>query len=352
MLSRLHAHHPLRLFFVSGCITILTFATVFVLLGWQAALVALMLTIIELTFSFDNAIINARVLTKMSPFWQKMFMTLGILIAVFGMRVVFPIVIVMASSGLGWGHVINLALHQPDLYAQTLQKAHPSIASFGGMFLLMLTLHFFFDSTRSIRWLEKIERPLQSIGRKWLHALVCVAILMIIVVLPFNHHPSETLAAGLVGIAIYVAIHGLSDYFTKKQERLEKSTARKVAMAGLASFLYLEVLDASFSFDGVIGAFAVTNDVMLIAVGLGVGALWVRSLTLFIVHRKVLATYRYLEHGAHYVIGALALTLLAGLFYEIPEAVAGLLGVIVIIFSIISSVRYNNRHSDAHDKLV
>jgi len=343
MLSRLHPHHPARLFFVSGAITLTAFLAVLMFMGWRAALVALMLMVIELTFSFDNAVINARVLTKMSPFWQKMFMTVGILIAVFGMRVVFPILIVMFSAGLDWNSVIHLALYQPDHYAAVLEKAHPAIASFGGMFLLMLTLHFFFDSSRPVRWLEKIERPLQSIGQKWLHALVCALLLFIIVILPFNHHPGETLVAGIMGIIVYVVVHGVADYFTKKQEKTEKTAAKKMALAGFASFVYLEVLDASFSFDGVIGAFAVTKDVVLIALGLGIGALWVRSLTLYIVHHKVLNTYRYLEHGAHYVIGALALTLLVGLFYDIPEAVAGLLGIVVIVFSIVSSIKYNRR---------
>jgi len=103
----------------------------------------------------------------------------------------------------------------------------------------------------------------------------------------------------------------------------------------------LEVLDASFSLDGVIGAFAITKDVVLIAAGLGIGALWVRSLTLFIVRRRVLHTYRYLEHGAHYVIGILAITLLVGIFFEIPEIVAGLIGIIVICLSIVHSIAYN-----------
>jgi hypothetical protein len=343
MLTRFHPHHPLRLFFVSGLLTVTTFVLVFIFLGWEAALVALMLTAIELTFSFDNAIINARVLAKMSPFWQKMFMTVGILIAVFGMRIVFPILIVMFSSGLDWLSVINLALHNPDQYSAALHNAHPSIASFGGMFLLMLSLHFFFDSSRPIRWLEKIEKPLQSIGQSWLHILVCTLVLFALVILPVNYHPGETLVAGFVGILTYVIIHGASEFFTRRQEKQEKSAGKKIALAGFASFIYLEILDASFSFDGVIGAFAVTKDVILIAIGLGIGAIWVRSLTLFVVHRKVLNTYRYLEHGAHYVIGALALTLLVGLFYDIPEAVAGVFGIAVIALSIVSSVRYNKR---------
>ncbi len=346
MSSLFHSHSLFRIFAVSGSITMIALGVVYVYMGWQAAAVALMLIIIEMTFSFDNAIVNARVLNTMSAFWQRMFMTVGILLAVFGMRIVFPIVIVMFASGLSWDQVMRLALEQPDKYAEILHRAHPSIGAFGGMFLLMLALHFFFDTSRKIHWFGKIEQPLQYIGRKWLHSVVCGAILLIIVLLPINHHPQEVLTAGLMGIAVYLVIHGASELFTLQHERAEKKAGRrlqKTALAGFASFVYLEVLDASFSFDGVIGAFAVTSDVVLIAVGLGVGALWVRSLTLFIVRRKVLHTYRYLEHGAHYVIVILALTLIAGLFYEIPEMVAGLFGVGVIALAIANSVRDNKK---------
>ncbi len=341
---------PLRIFFVSALITIASLVLVYIYLGPAAAFVTLMLMIIEITFSFDNAIINARVLATMSPFWQKMFITVGMLIAVFGMRVIFPIVIVMLAAGLSWSGVVDLALYNPDRYAEVLHGAHPSIASFGGMFLLMLTLHFFFDNSRVVHWLAPIERPMQVVGRKWLHGVVCTFILIVLTFLPFNHHPNETLIAGLAGIITYAVIHGASEIFTKHRElsARKKGVGKMVQAAGMAgfiSFIYLEVLDASFSFDGVIGAFAVTKDVILIAIGLGVGALWVRSLTLYLVHHKVLEVYRYLEHGAHYVIGILAITLLIGLFIEIPEAVAGLIGIIVIGVSIANSVTYNNLHS-------
>jgi len=343
MSSLFHSHSPFRIFITSGLLTILALVLVFVYLGWQATLIALMLMVIELTFSFDNAIINARVLTKMTPFWQRMFMTVGIMIAVFGMRLVFPIVIVMLSTGLGWGEVVNLALKSPDHYAEVLHDAHPSIAAFGGMFLLMLALHFFFDPGKIIHWFATLEQPMQTIGRKWLHAVVSSSVLIAIVLLPGNKHPQEVLVAGIFGIVTYLIVHGASELFTLQHERAKKSkraqTARQVALAGLSSFIYLEVLDASFSLDGVIGAFAITKDVVLIAVGLGIGALWVRSLTLFIVRRKVLHTYRFLEHGAHYVIGILSVTLLVGIFFEIPEVVAGVIGVIVIAMSIISSRR-------------
>lgn len=345
MSSILHPHSPVRIFAVSGIITIVALGLVLGKLGWEAALVALMLVIIELTFSFDNAIINARILMTMSPFWQRMFMTVGILIAVFGMRILFPIVIVMMSSGLPADQVVQLAFDHPQRYKEVLDNAHPSIAAFGGMFLLMLALHFFFDITRDIQWIKRFEIPMQAIGRKWLHAVVCSALLVGIVLLPGNKHPREVLIAGFIGIAIYLMIHGISELFTLQRARKEKSTGKKIlqqtGMAAFASFLYLEVLDASFSFDGVIGAFAVTQDVILIAVGLGIGALWVRSLTLFIVRRKVLNTYRYLEHAAHYVIAALAFTLLLGIFFEIPEALVGVVGIGVIAVAVIHSKRDN-----------
>ena len=342
---------PFRIFFISAFITISALVLVYAYLGPAAAFVALMLMIIEVTFSFDNAIINARVLATMSPFWQRMFITVGMLIAVFGMRVVFPIVIVMLSAGLSWNSVIDLAFNDPNKYAEVLHGAHPSIAAFGGMFLLMLTLHFFFDNSRTIHWLQPVERPLQVIGRKWLHGVVCTFILIILTFLPFNHHPNEALMAGLAGIIIYALIHGASELFTKQRELSAKrkglnKMAQAAGMAGFISFVYLEILDASFSFDGVIGAFAVTKDVILIAIGLGVGALWVRSLTLYLVHHKVLDVYRYLEHGAHYVIGILAATLLVGLFVEIPEAIAGLIGIVVIGFSIANSITYNKTKAD------
>jgi hypothetical protein len=339
-----HPHSPLRIFAVSGFISLVVLGLVGYYLGFSAMLIALMLVIIELTFSFDNAIINARVLTSMSPFWQRMFMTVGILIAVFGMRIVFPILIVMFTAGLSWSEVVGLALNEPDKYSEVLKHAHPAISAFGGMFLLMLALHFFFDATRNVHWIARIERPLQTVGKKWMNAVVCLLLLAVFVVLPFNHHQMETLSAGLVGIFTYSLIHVASELFTHQHEKAEKKAGKKLqrtAMAGLASFIYLEVLDASFSFDGVIGAFAVTKDVVLIAAGLGVGALWVRSLTLFIVRRKVLHTYRYLEHAAHYVIGALAVTLLIGLFYEIQEMYVGLVGVGVIIAAVVSSTKAN-----------
>jgi hypothetical protein len=118
-------------------------------------------------------------------------------------------------------------------------------------------------------------------------------------------------------------------------------TVQGVHRASAASFLYLEVLDASFSFDGVIGAFALTNNLFIIAIGLGIGAMFVRSLTVMLVEKGTLASYRYLEHGAFYAIGALALLMLVGTAVEVPDALTGLIGAVFIGLSLWQSIRYN-----------
>lgn len=341
MPKRLHKSHPFRIFFISGLLTLLSLGMIGGFLGLEALFVAFILILVEVTFSFENAIINAKVLSGVSEFWRKIFITVGILIAVVGMRLVFPILIVALTAGLSMGSVIDLVLNHPEQYAHELHDAHISIAAFGGMFLLMLALHFFLDPNRKIIWINVIERPLQSMSRWWLYTALSMAVLVVLTFLPANPEPRETFVAGLTGILTYIVIHSLAELFARKQ-RASAPGALKTGMAGFMAFLYLEILDASFSFDGVIGAFAVTKDVLLITVGLGIGALWVRSLTIFMVEHKVLHAYRYLEHGAHYTITVLSAVLLAGIFFDIPEIVAGAAGILIITASIVSSIGASN----------
>lgn len=302
---------------------------------------AFVLVLIEITFSFENAIINAKVLGTLSKLWQTIFLTVGIAIAIFGMRIVFPIAIVALTADLSWQKVLNLALNHPQQYAAALNQAHVSIAAFGGAFLTMLFWHFFLDSKRRTLWFAPLERPLAKLTKPYSHIAAGVATLIIVCLLPANPHPVETFQAGLVGLLTYITIHGLADFFGRKQTI--SPDAKKTGLAGFIGFLYLEVLDASFSFDGVIGAFAVTDSVILIAAGLGIGAVWVRSLTVFMVRRGTLNEYRYLEHGAHYTIGLLAAVLFAGIFVQIPEALAGIGGVVLIGGAIASSVMANKK---------
>lgn len=331
-----HPHSPWRIFAVSVIATVGSLIGVLLGKGAEALLVAMVLISVEIAFSFDNAIVNAKVLAKMSRFWQVMFLTIGAAIAIFGMRLIFPIIIVIITAGLGWQEVIDLALHHPHEYAEKLEQSHIVLSAFGGAFLLMLALHFFLDDSREVLWFQRLERRLQRLAYSWAPPAAALLAILFITAMPFNHAEKDTIVAGVLGIVVYSVIHWLSNYFARVEKR-QVGTGLRMGMAGFISFLYLEVLDASFSFDGVLGAFAVTKDIILIAIGLGVGALWVRSLTIFMVRRGTLASYRFIEHGAHYTIGILAGILLLSIFINIPEVIAGLTGLGIIGASIVAS---------------
>ncbi|MFE9764584.1 DUF475 domain-containing protein [Streptomyces sp. NPDC005808] len=365
----------LKTFGWSFAVTALGLVAAVLIDGWTAFGIVLILSVLEISLSFDNAVVNAGILKKMSPFWQKIFLTIGVLIAVFGMRLVFPVVIVAISASLGPIEAVDLALNDPNRYQELVTDAHPSIAAFGGMFLLMIFLDFIFED-RDIKWLGWIERPLAKLGKVDMLS-VCIALIVLLVsalyFAPQAHlhaghaDKAETvLLSGVGGLITYLIVGGLSSFF---ENRLEEEEEREheaeeeakregkpvsaVALAGKAAFfmfLYLEVLDASFSFDGVIGAFAITNDIILMALGLGIGAMYVRSLTVYLVRQGTLDDYVYLEHGAHYAIGALAAILLVTIRFEINELVTGLTGVILIAWSFWSSVRRNNALAAAEGK--
>jgi hypothetical protein len=341
------AKHPLRIFGFSAFATIVALVGVLIGHGLSAALVTLVLIAVELTFSFDNAIINAKVLATLSRAWQLVFLTAGMVVAIFGMRVIFPILIVTLTAHLPWLEVTKLALHNPKEYAHYLEQAHVAISSFGGAFLLMLSLEFFMDKRREILWLKPIERPLQRIAKWWLPPLLAIAAISVVSFAPFNHHSGETFRSALTGIITFAGIQLLIYGCRKLEQRSLKGEASKgtsmSTASALVSLLYLEILDASFSFDGVIGAFAITNEIILIAIGLGVGALWVRSLTVYMVHRGTLESYRYLEHGAHYAIFALASVMFISLFVSVPEVITGLAGIGLIVASLLASIEANKQ---------
>ncbi|MER6752164.1 DUF475 domain-containing protein [Streptomyces fungicidicus] len=334
--------------------------------GWTALGLVAILAVLEVSLSFDNAVINAGILKRLNAFWQRMFLTIGILIAVFGMRLLFPIVIVTVSARLAPSQAVHLALTDKDRYQQLVTDAHPAIAAFGGMFLLMIFLDFIFED-RETKWLGPLERPLARLGRIDMLS-VCLALgVLLVTSLTFAAHAHQhggthadkaqtVLVSGIAGLITYLVVGGLSGFFEgrladeeSRRQREERSGGAggggsALALSGRAAFftfLYLEVLDASFSFDGVIGAFAITNDIVLMALGLGIGAMYVRSLTVYLVRQGTLDDYVYLEHGAHYAIGALALILLVSIQYQINDVVTGLIGVTLIGASFYSSVRRN-----------
>ncbi|UTX51199.1 DUF475 domain-containing protein [Candidatus Saccharibacteria bacterium TM7i] len=319
--------------------------------GWAALATCIILGILEVSLSFDNAVLNASILRKMSPFWQKMFLTIGIIIAVFGMRLVFPLLIVAIAAQLNPVEAVQLALakgdpHTPGTYGYILAAAHPYIAAFGGMFLLLLFLDFIFED-RDIKWLQRLEKPLAKIGRlKTVSVLLALGGLVAATATLPADVQLPALTAGIFGVMLYIFIKGLGDVFQKYSESKMGNMTLAVGKAGFFMFLYLEVLDATLSFDGAIGAFAITPDPIIIGLGLGIiGAMAVRSLTVYMVRKGTLDEFVHLEHGAHWAIGALAVILLVSITVHVNEIITGLVGLVFIGAAFWTSILYRRKHS-------
>lgn len=310
--------------------------------------ICFVLALMEVSLSFDNAVVNASVLKHWDKFWKTIFLTVGMLIAVFGMRLVFPIVIVAVTADMGAMDVVKLALNHPDEYSAKLMEHHAQIAAFGGMFLLLVFLNFVFDD-KDVHWFGWLERKLSKFGK--VDAMsVFVAMLCLIASLSWvdESHKADVLMAGFFGIVIYLGVNVVSSLLEGDSHEPMFDEAGKpltaIAKGGIAGFMYLEVLDASFSFDGVIGAFAITSDVVVIMLGLAIGAMFVRSMTIFLVEKGTLDEFIYLEHGAHYAIGALALIMLLSMKFHVPEIITGLIGVAFIVGSLIASIKHKKQN--------
>ncbi|WP_431839921.1 DUF475 domain-containing protein [Gordonia hongkongensis] len=372
-----------RIFAPSLVVTLVALVVAYLYLGWTGLALCAILGVLEVSLSFDNAVINATILERMSAFWQKMFLTVGVLIAVFGMRLLFPLVIVWITGGLNPVEALDLAMNPPPegqthfadgqpSYETILTEAHPQIAAFGGMFLLLLFLNFVLTE-RPQTWLTWLEKPLATLGKLDQLAVVLAALALVLTAefLAPDESRATVLIAGILGMVTYITVDGLSSLVMAEpgsdgpesdgpesdgpeshRSGSDGSGPHPVTVAtgkaGFFLFLYLELLDASFSFDGVIGAFAITSDPIIIALGLGfIGAMFVRSITIYLVRKGTLGEYRYLEHGAHWAIGALAAILLISIEIEINEVITGLVGVAFIGASLASSIRANRREARA-----
>ncbi|MCZ0961957.1 DUF475 domain-containing protein [Paracoccus benzoatiresistens] len=310
--------------------------------------IALVLAVLEISLSFDNAIVNANKLKEMAPKWQRRFLTWGIIIAVFGMRVIFPLLIVVIAAKIGPGAAIRLAATNPDEYSRLIHEAHLPIAAFGGAFLMLVALSFFFDQSKEVDWIGKIERALRRCGsvRGMEVGFVLILILVFVWLLPTQEEHTFMFSA-IWGIVTFLAVDALGHVLDRWGQTQDAN--RGAAQAGLGGFLYLEVLDASFSFDGVIGAFALTQNLFLIAIGLGIGAMFVRSMTVILVERGTLAEFRYLEHGAFWSILILSILMFGQTMWHLPEVVTGLLGAVFIGTAFVNSIMWNRRHKgEAH----
>lgn len=312
--------------------------------GLACVFIALVLGVLEVSLSFDNAVVNAMKLEKMTHTWRHRFLTWGIVIAVFGMRFLFPILVVSLFAKLSMIQVAKIALTNADKYAFYLHQTHAPIVTFGGMFLIMLFLNYFFNHEKEVHWIRPLENWLSHFDH--IRGIEIVISLLMLLATQ-NFVPSEqkisVLIAGISGIITYLAIDGFTHYLERhEQMRLSKCT-QAAGCTGLVSFIYLELIDASFSLDGVLGAFALSKDIIIISIGLAIGAMFVRSLTIMLVEKKTLKQFLYLEQGAHWAIGALACLMLISTVREIPEAVTGGIGLGFIVLAFISSIMHNKK---------
>ena len=304
----------------------------------QALWIFLILLILEISLSFDNAVVNASILKNWNKFWQTIFLTLGILIAVFGMRLIFPLFIVGLTTNMSLLETWNLALEEPLLYSEILLEHHAQISAFGGVFLLLIFLDFFISSKKKIFWIKPLEIQLQKLDK--FKGITILLTLFLLLILTWTSElstskQSEVIKFGLWGLLSYLSINLLCQSLEQKST----DAVETIKKGSIGGFIYLEVLDASFSIDAVVGAFAITKDVVIIMLGLGAGAMAVRSLTVYLVKKETLKELVFLEHGAHYAIGALALIMVGSVQFHIPEIITGTIGLILILLSGYSSIK-------------
>lgn len=306
--------------------------------------IIVVLSVLEISLSFDNAVVNASVLKDMDEVWQRRFLTWGIAFAVFGMRIVFPLAIVAIAAGLGPVETVNLSLNDPQEYERLVSSAHVGIAGFGGAFLAMVGLKFFFDADKEVHWIGTVERFLARFASLPAAEIALLLLTMwgISTMLP-DEEALTFLVAGLLGLVTFIAVEGVSTILEMREEAARMRGA--VVRSGLGGFLYLNILDASFSFDGVIGAFALSNNMIVIALGLSIGAMFVRSMTIHLVKQGTLANYRFLEHGAFWAIIVLGAIMLLSAKWHIPETITGLIGAILIGLSLWWSIRHNRKEA-------
>lgn len=327
----------------SFVITAICMVLAYAFAGFQGAILALVLSALEVSVSLDNAVVNAKILKDMDEKWRKRFLTWGMLFSVFVVRILFPILIVWATSSLNLWQSFVLPFEDANKYSETVQAAHITIAGYGGAFLLMVFLAFFIDQEKEHHWIPVMEHTMSWFGKgnSTISALIIGAAILCVV--DYNLPDHEQLAFGwsaFFGVLTWVAVHLLGVVLEKFGGSAD--TAKK---AGLGAFIYLNILDASFSFDGVIGAFAVSNNIVVISAGLAAGAMFVRSMTIHMVDKGTLGSLRYLEHGAFWSIGILAAMMFIGINVHIPEILTGLAAAAVLVVAVWHSMHANKKDS-------
>lgn len=291
------------------------------------------LCVFEIVSSLDNAVVNADVLSTMSAKWRKWFLVWGIFFGVFLVRGALPWLIVWgANPSIGpWGAFIASFSNDPHI-AESLEKSAPVLLVGGGLFLIFLFFHWLFLEPKNFGL--NMEKYISRQGA-WFYAIVSV-ILTVVVWLAIKKNPMMAFSAS-IGAAAFFITHG----FKEHAARVEAEMKDNKSMSDVSKLIYLEILDATFSIDGVIGAFAFTMSVPIIILGNGLGAIVVRELTIRGVDR--IRNYPYLKNGAMYSIFFLGIVMLLDSFgVHIPHYVAPLITFAVIGFFLYKSIYRKN----------
>jgi len=287
------------------------------------------LCVFEVVSSIDNAVINAEVLGTMSEKAKKWFLVYGILFAVFIVRGLLPWVIVWVTNpGLGPIGALTATFSNDPHIKESFELSTPILMLGGGVFLLFLFLHWLFIEDKHF------GLPGEEFFVKhgaWFYAIVSV-ILVVIVAVALNYDSVLALSAVIGSSAFFI-----TDGFKQNAESNEQQLlSNKSGMSDISKILYLEIIDMTFSIDGVLGAFAFTTSVPLIILGNGLGAIVVRQLTMGNIEN--IKKYVFLKNGAMYSILCLGMVMiLEGFKIEIPEYITPMVTILIILFFFIKS---------------
>ncbi len=294
----------------------------------ESVAIVLGLVVFEVVNSVDNAVVNASVLKTMNTLWRKRFLIIGIVTSVFLVRFLLPLFIVWISvPSISLSEMFLAFAGQSHVAAQAIQTQKPIILMFGGVFLLYLYFHWLFLEQKEPLF---IERYLKAKQGAWFFA---VAAVLLVVIMYFARFNSLMMLAAAVGSATFFLLYGLKETAQASEEHLAAGAS---GLSDLSKFVYLEVLDATFSFDGVVGAFAFTINLVLILIGMGIGAIVVRELTIKGI--DTIGKYRYLKNGALTSIGFLGIFMLIESFgAEMPSYIPTIATFILIGFAFYKS---------------
>ncbi|MFZ2310543.1 MAG: DUF475 domain-containing protein [Patescibacteria group bacterium] len=301
---------------------------------WSFIVIVIGLCVFEIISSVDNAIVNAHVLKTMPEKYRKIFLFWGLLFAVFLVRGLLPFIIVwLANPSFGIMEVWSAAFSNSPAILESLDKSKPLLLLGGGIYLFLVFLAWMFLEEKKYAFLA--EGFLHRQGA-WFYAIASI-ITTATVYFALKINPALALAA-TIGVSAFF----ITDGFKKNAEEQEKTLLTSTSMSAWSKIMYLEVLDASFSLDGVIGAFAFTMSVPLIILGNGLGAFIVREMTIKGIN--FISKFAYLKNGAMYSIGILGgIMVLEAYGHEFPFWLAPLSTVSLLILFLSLSVAVNKK---------